>query len=32
MKYEVNMASGDMIYIPGFMKLGSGVRNLLGVS
>jgi hypothetical protein len=30
MKYAVQMASGAMIYIPSFIKIGSGIRNLMG--
>jgi hypothetical protein len=29
MKYAVEMISGDMIYIPGFINIGSGVQKLL---
>jgi hypothetical protein len=28
MKYAVEMGSGAMTYIPGFMKTGSGIQNL----
>jgi hypothetical protein len=30
MKYAVEMGSGAVIYIPGFIKIGSGIRNLMG--
>jgi hypothetical protein len=30
MKYAVEMGSGDMIYIPGFMKIGSGIQKMIG--
>jgi hypothetical protein len=30
MNYSVEMNSGDMIYIPLFIKIGSGVQKLLG--
>jgi hypothetical protein len=30
MKYAVRMTSGGMIYIPVFIKIGSGVQKLLG--
>jgi hypothetical protein len=30
MKYAVNMASGEMVYIPTFIKIGSGLQKLLG--
>jgi hypothetical protein len=29
MNYIVEMASGEMIYIPSFMKISRGVQNLL---
>jgi hypothetical protein len=29
MKYVVEMNSGRMIYIPSFIKTGSGIQNLL---
>jgi hypothetical protein len=29
MKYTVEMSSGGMIYIPSFMKIGSGIRKVL---
>jgi hypothetical protein len=29
MKYAVKMGSGVMIYIPSFMKIGSGVQKLI---
>jgi hypothetical protein len=27
MKYAVEMGSGAMIYIPSFIKIGSGIQN-----
>jgi hypothetical protein len=30
MKYAVEMGSGAMIYIPSFIKIGSGIGKLLG--
>jgi hypothetical protein len=30
MKYAFAMDSGAMIYIPGFIKIGSGIQKLLG--
>jgi hypothetical protein len=30
MKYAVEMASGVMIYIPSFPKIGSGIHKLIG--
>jgi hypothetical protein len=30
MKYAVEMGSGAMIYIPSFVKIGSGIQKLLG--
>jgi hypothetical protein len=30
MKYEVEMGSGSMIYIPSFIKIGSGIKKLIG--
>jgi hypothetical protein len=30
MKYPVEMDSGVMIYIPSFIKSGSGIQNLMG--
>jgi hypothetical protein len=30
MKYPVEMGSGVMIYIPSFIKIGSGVQKLIG--
>jgi hypothetical protein len=30
MKYAVEMGSGAMIYIPGFIKTGSGIQKLMG--
>jgi hypothetical protein len=29
MKYAVQMGSGAMIYIPSFIKIGSGIRKLM---
>jgi hypothetical protein len=29
MKYAVEMGSGAMIYIPSFIKIGSGIQKLL---
>jgi hypothetical protein len=30
MKYAVEMASVAMIYIPSFIKIGSGIQKLMG--
>jgi hypothetical protein len=30
MKYAVEMGSGAMLYIPNFVKIGSGIQNLIG--
>jgi hypothetical protein len=30
MKYAVELGSGAMIYIPGFIKIGSGIQKLMG--
>jgi hypothetical protein len=30
MNYAVEMGSGAMIYIPSFMKIGSGIQKLIG--
>jgi hypothetical protein len=30
MKYAVEMGSGASIYIPSFIKIGSGIRKLIG--
>jgi hypothetical protein len=30
MKYTVEMGSGAMIYIPSFIKIGSGIQKLIG--
>jgi hypothetical protein len=30
MKYSVEMTSGGMIFIPSFIKTGSGIQKLLG--
>jgi hypothetical protein len=29
-KYAVEMGSGVMIYIPSFIKIGSGIKKLIG--
>jgi hypothetical protein len=29
MKYAVEMGSGAVIYIPSFMKIGSGIQKLI---
>jgi hypothetical protein len=29
MKYAVEMGSSTMIYIPGFIKIGSGIQKLM---
>jgi hypothetical protein len=29
MNYAVEMGSGGMIYIPSFMKIGSGIQKLI---
>jgi hypothetical protein len=29
MKYTVEMGSGAMIYVPSFLKIGSGIQKLL---
>jgi hypothetical protein len=29
MKYAIGIASGGMIYIPSFMTVGSGIKELL---
>jgi hypothetical protein len=29
MKYAVDMGSGVMIYVPSFMKIGSGIQKLI---
>jgi hypothetical protein len=31
MKYAVEMGSGVTIYIPSFIKTGSGIQKLIGV-
>jgi hypothetical protein len=31
MKYAVEMGSGAMMYIPSFIKIGSGIQKLIGV-
>jgi hypothetical protein len=30
MKYAVEMGSGAIIYIPNFIKIGSGIQMLMG--
>jgi hypothetical protein len=30
MKYAVEMGSGAMIYIPSFIKIGSGIQKFIG--
>jgi hypothetical protein len=30
MKYDVEMGSGAMIYIPSFIKIGLGIQKLVG--
>jgi hypothetical protein len=30
MKYAAEMGSGAMIYIPSFIKIGSGIQKLIG--
>jgi hypothetical protein len=30
MKYAVEMGSGAVIYVPSFIKIGSGVQKLMG--
>jgi hypothetical protein len=30
MKYAIEMGSGAMIYIPSFVKIGSGIQMLIG--
>jgi hypothetical protein len=30
MKYTVEMGSGAMMYIPSFVKIGSGIQKLIG--
>jgi hypothetical protein len=30
MKYAVEMDSGAVVYIPSFMKIGSGIQKLIG--
>jgi hypothetical protein len=32
MKYAVEMGSGVMIYMPSFIKIGSGIQKLIGGS
>jgi hypothetical protein len=29
MKYAVEMGSGDMIYVPNFIKIGSAIQKLI---
>jgi hypothetical protein len=31
MKYAVEMGSGAMIYIPSFINISSGIKELIGV-
>jgi hypothetical protein len=31
MKYTVKLGSGAMLYIPSFIKIRSGIQNLIGV-
>jgi hypothetical protein len=30
MKYVIEMSSGAIIYVPSFMKIGSGIQKLIG--
>jgi hypothetical protein len=30
MRYSVKMSSGAMIYIPSFIKIGSGIKKFIG--
>jgi hypothetical protein len=30
MKYAVEMGSGAMMYVPSFIKIGSGIQKLMG--
>jgi hypothetical protein len=30
MKYAIEMGSGAMIYVPSFIKIGSGIQKLIG--
>jgi hypothetical protein len=30
MKYGIDVGSGAMIYIPSFIKIGSGIQKLIG--
>jgi hypothetical protein len=30
MKYAIEIGSGAMIYIPSFIKIGSGIQKLMG--
>jgi hypothetical protein len=30
MKYSVEMGSGAVIYVPSFVKIGSGIQKLIG--
>jgi hypothetical protein len=30
MKYALEMGSGSVIYIPSFIKIGSGIQKLIG--
>jgi hypothetical protein len=29
MKYDIEMGSGAMIYVPSFIKIGSGIQKLI---
>jgi hypothetical protein len=31
MKYAVEMGSGAMVYVPSFIKIGSGIQKLIRV-
>jgi hypothetical protein len=30
MKHEIEMGSGGIIYIPSFLKIGSGIQKFMG--
>jgi hypothetical protein len=30
MKYAIEMCSGSMVYMPCFIKIGSGIQKLMG--
>jgi hypothetical protein len=30
MKYAMEVSSGAMMYVPSFMKIGSGIQKLIG--